>query len=297
MALIVRGSAPASVFQLAGTDENSATYGLGWALEKSLALRRALVHFLLQEDLDVTNAVIWLQKHGEDGGYTDLEIHAGQEFHLFIEAKKGWQVPKREQLLKYRPRLTASGARRQRIVSLSSAPAAFIANNLPADMDGVKVIHLSWRDVQRMATAARQTASALEEKVWLRQLALHMEEFVAMEKSTDNNVFVVSLGLDPMLDGNGPTWVDVVESDHSYFHPVGKTWPTQPPNYIGFRSSVAEDRRRSLRLPPWPADAPRDRGEKRRHPKSKASLRDRHPTVRRLQDTYRSKRRTQTAAR
>lgn len=102
-------------------------------------------------------------------------------------------------------------------------------------MDGVKVVHLSWRDVQRMATAARKEASTLEERSWLQQLVLHMEEFVAMEKSTDNNVFVVSLRDAPMLDGGSHTWVDVVNKDRSYFHPVGKTWPTQPPNYIGFR--------------------------------------------------------------
>ncbi|VTU24954.1 hypothetical protein SRS16CHR_03562 [Variovorax sp. SRS16] len=58
-----------------------------------------------------------------------------------------------------------------------------------------------------------------------------------MERLTDNKVFVVSLGLSPMVEGGSHTWIDVVEQDGSYFHPVGHHWPVQPPNYIGFRYS------------------------------------------------------------
>src|ERR1035438_8337286 len=56
-----------------------------------------------------------------------------------------------------------------------------------------------------------------------------------MERQTDNNVYVLALALSPMLTGQTHTWIDVVEKDQRYFHPVGNHWPVQPPNYIGFR--------------------------------------------------------------
>jgi hypothetical protein len=56
-----------------------------------------------------------------------------------------------------------------------------------------------------------------------------------MERQNDNNVYVVALGAQAMIDGQKHTWIDVVEKDKCYFHPVGHTWPVQPPNYIGFR--------------------------------------------------------------
>lgn len=235
MTLIIRGSAPTSVFHLNGSDENSATHALGWVLEQSSTLRKIFIETLLSEPVDVNNATLSLQRHGEDGGYTDLEIEAGKEFHVVVEAKKDWQVPSLDQLMKYRPRIRAGGAARQVLVSLSSARADIVGHTLPAHLDGAALVHLSWRDIQRMAAASHGRASGFEEKLWLRQLIQHLQEFVAMERLTDNRVYVVSLSLEPMVEGGTHTWVDVVGKDSSYFHPVGKTWPTQPPNYVGFR--------------------------------------------------------------
>lgn len=56
-----------------------------------------------------------------------------------------------------------------------------------------------------------------------------------MDRTTDNKVFVVALGKEPMVKGGKHTWIDVVANDHCYFHPVGHTWPVQPPTYMGFR--------------------------------------------------------------
>jgi len=38
-----------------------------------------------------------------------------------------------------------------------------------------------------------------------------------------------------MREGGSHTWIDVIEKDGSYFHPVGRGWPSQPPNYVAFR--------------------------------------------------------------
>lgn len=121
------------------------------------------------------------------------------------------------------------------IVSISSGDAHIVGRSVPPEIDGVEVAQLSWGDVRRAAKTAHRKASSFEEKLWLRQFIEHLREFVAMDRITDNTVYVVSLGLDAMRADGAWTWVDVVEKDGCYFHPVGNGWPSHPPHYIGFR--------------------------------------------------------------
>ena len=235
MALTIHGAQSASVFRLNGMDENSASFALGWVLEQSPNYRKLVVEAVFGEALDVSDVVIALQKHGKDGGYTDIEIQAGHRFHAILEAKRWWDVPSREQLMRYQQRLVNSGAERNRLISVSAADQSYAQRRLPPDLDGIELVHLSWSNLQQIAKLAQTRASSLEEKLWLRQLIQHLQEFVSMERQSDNNVFVVSIGRQPMMDGNTHTWIDVIEKDGCYFHPVGNNWPVQPPNYVGFR--------------------------------------------------------------
>jgi len=57
----------------------------------------------------------------------------------------------------------------------------------------------------------------------------------SMRNPRDNLVFVVALSKKPFKADGDYTWVDVVEKDKHYFHPIGKGWPDVPPNYIAFR--------------------------------------------------------------
>jgi hypothetical protein len=92
MVIIVRGSEPKSVFRLNGADENSATYALGWVLEQSHNFRLAMISAWVGEAVDVNDVVITLQKHGSDGGYTDIEVHSGLRIHAIVEAKRWWDA-------------------------------------------------------------------------------------------------------------------------------------------------------------------------------------------------------------
>ncbi|WP_316979804.1 hypothetical protein [Shumkonia mesophila] len=121
MALTIRGNRPLSVFRLNGADENSATFALGWVLERSSSYRQIFIEAAFDEALGIDDAFIALQKHGEDGGYTDLEVQMGRRFHLILEAKRWWELPGMEQFSRYRPRLHAIGAERQAFVSVSAA--------------------------------------------------------------------------------------------------------------------------------------------------------------------------------
>ena len=127
------------------------------------------------------------------------------------------------------------GPEARRLISVSAADRSYAARRLPAQLEGICIHHLSWRDLQALASKARALATGSQEKLWLRQLIQHLQEFVSMERQTDNRVFVVALAHEPMVADQTHTWIDVVEKDHCYFHPVGNNWPVQPPNYIGFR--------------------------------------------------------------
>lgn len=235
MVLSIHGAEPTSVFRLIGSDENSASFAVGWALEQSPHYRSLVIEAAFGEVLDIDDSVIQLQKHGRDGGYTDIEMQAGHLFHVILEAKRAWELPTVEQLKRYLPRLIAGGAERKRLISVSAANRSHAQRRLPAKLGGVAVDHLSWGDLQALARKAETLTAQFSEKLWLRQLIQHLQEFTSMERQTDNNVFVVVLGQNPMVPGQTHTWIDVVEKDKCYFHPVGNHWPVQPPNYIGFR--------------------------------------------------------------
>ncbi len=234
-ALAIHGKEPSNVFQLTGSDENSATFALGWVLERSPAYRKLVMGAVFGDSLDVSNAAIALQRHAEDGGYTDLEVQSGRQFHVIFEAKRWWSVPTVKQFERYLPRLDAGRAERRRLISVSAADATYARRQLPDQIDGIGLIHLSWGDLERLAEKARYQAGSFEEKLWLRQWIRHLQEFISMERQNNNNVYVVALGTQAMIEGQKHTWIDVVEKDKCYFHPVGHTWPVQPPNYIGFR--------------------------------------------------------------
>jgi hypothetical protein len=286
--LMIRDSEAKSVFRLNGADEHSGTYALGWVLQQSPNFRLAMVSAWMGEAVEVNEVVITLQKHGSDGGYTDIEIHSGLRFHVIMEAKRWWDVPTEEQLRRYQPRLAGGGAQMQRLVTISSADAAFARRRLPKHIEGAEIVHQSRGDVQRLARQAHAESSGFEEKLWLRHLIQHLQEFVAMERLTDNTAFVVSLGIQPMVQRGAHTWIDVVEKDGSYFHPVGNGWPVQPPNYIAFRyhgklqsvhhvdsfevggfiygqPSLVEDQFRSFCLSSWPTNGSADGNSNRQH--------------------------------
>ncbi len=162
------------------------------------------------EALDTDNSVIALQSHGEDKGYTDIEIQAGLSFHAILEAKRWWDVPSTPQLERYVGRLVAAKAERQRLITVSAASSVVGHRQLPQSLSGVVITHLSWTDLRRLARQAKAVASGFEEKMWLGQLILHLQEFVSMERQTDNKVYVVSLGAEPMVPGKTHTWIDVV---------------------------------------------------------------------------------------
>lgn len=235
MTLMIRSLFPQNVFELMGKDENSATYALGWTLEKCPHFSKNFIEEISDVKLNLIETKFSLQKGGLDKGFTDLEISCGSEFRAIIEAKNGFELPTTGQLMRYRPRLNVAAAKVQKIVTVSALPRRIANLKQKSEIDGIPLLHISWGNIRGIAKKAKAEANSLEEKLWLRELIQHTEEYAAMNTSRDNMVYVVSLGSGVMHSGTNRTWIDVVEQDGCYFHQVGNHWPSQPPNYIGFR--------------------------------------------------------------
>lgn len=235
--MLIRNSAPASCFGLAGCDENAGSSAFGWCLERVPALRCELLRDL---DLDPgLELVVSSQVFAEDRGFTDLEITSGTALHAIFEAKLGWRVPKLDQLERYLPRLLQSNAQQKLLVSISAANREWARRHLPKKLGGVPVLHLSWTDLQSMAHRAHEETRSSIDRVWLSQLALHLQEYGMTSNVFDSRAYVVSLNRSRIQPTDKLTWIDVVTEQGKYFHPVGGTdrsgWPVIPPSYIGFR--------------------------------------------------------------
>lgn len=236
MALRLFGNEPTSIFALLGKDENSATFALGWILDRCPSFRNLFVSDLIGCPLNEQEEfVVDLQRHGEEGGFTDVEVVSRDFCHLIIEAKRGWTIPSHNQLETYSRRLSSLSKASRKIISVSAATREYAVRRLRVDIADVPVTHRSWADIKRLAGAAYRNANGFEEKLWLRQFDRHLEDYVSMQNPRDNLVYVVSLSARSTRPGESYSWIDAVEKDGCYFHPVGNRWPFEPPNYVGFR--------------------------------------------------------------
>lgn len=230
------------VFGLNGYDENSATYALGWTLKQSPALLQLLFERILNSTMvvDPSQVTIELQKTGLDNGFTDIEIRLPSLFHIIVEAKKGWELPKPQQLRKYISRFSPKNHHGQScrsvLLSMSAVSEEIAQLRQPPEVAGYPLEHLSWGMLRQLIKKANTQTKGFEEKLWLRELEKHIKGYDSMRSPTDNMVYCVVLSGNEIRKNSGYTWVDVVTKDNCYFHPLGvKGWPATPPNYIAFR--------------------------------------------------------------
>lgn len=234
--LSVFGRQPTTVFQLRGkSTENDATYAIGWAAANSATFLENLLRlFEIQVFVNPNQVVIALQESQAIEGFTDIEIRQGSDFHVIVEAKRGWEYPSLEQLKKYLPRFEGQRSREKMLVSMSAA-LRVDRDTLPNRLRDIRLIHLSWKAIADAAFDAFQRTRSFEEKLWLRHLLVHLQSYVTMQNVSDNSVYVLSLSLEEVREGKPYTFIDVVQKDQRYFHPIAKGWPKVPPNYLGFR--------------------------------------------------------------
>lgn len=220
-----------SVFELLGATENDITYSAGWALSRSPAFLEAFLRKLFprKRRFDLAAMVVRLQEYRSKGGYTDIEIIGG-DVHVVIEAKRGWQLPTQGQIQKYQVRFRAVGMRHQKMVTMSECSAAYAEELLEGMKLTLPITHISWAKLAELISGIGRTHA---EKRLLSELQNYVSTIVNMQNKESNWVYVVALGRWPW---GGTTFVDIVEKEHRYFHPFGRSgWPKEPPNYLGFR--------------------------------------------------------------
>jgi hypothetical protein len=228
MDLFLHGRKLESVFELLGSKENSITYSVGWALANSSELLRAALAQLGLNGAEIED--VRLQEYGKDGGFTDIEL-LGPTSHVIMEAKRGWWLPNDLQWGRYAPRFEREKRRNQRFVAMSDCSAGYASLHLPKHFGGVPLAYLGWRDLARLSENVKGSNA---EKRLSKELATYLRTVATMQNQNLNWVYVVSLGT-WTPEGATITWIDIVEKNRVYFHPVGNRWPKEPPNYIAFR--------------------------------------------------------------
>ncbi|MCL5110859.1 MAG: hypothetical protein M1401_18745 [Chloroflexi bacterium] len=227
--LYLHGRQLHSVFELLGTKENDITYSIGWALAQSPCLLAAFLQRVLGR-ADLEGVSVYLQEHAEDGGYTDIEV-VGQSLHVIVEGKRGWWLPGEKQMERYVRRFAGAGAISEVLVVMSECSPEYAALCLLKDVQGVPVRHASWREMESLTHKVGRTHA---EKRLLGELRAYLRRIVKVQNQESNSVYVVSLSAKRPA-WSQLNWIDIVEKKRRYFHPVGKTWPKEPPNYLGFR--------------------------------------------------------------
>lgn len=236
--LSLRGREVPTTFDLIGDKEDDMTAALGWCLAQS---RWFLQEFLREFAYsgEMRGVRILLQEYEANTGITDIEIHIPGRLSMVIEAKRGFEIPSRDQLERYATRLNGSSDpladKHLAILANSDRKSEWLAKNAPSYVSGVSVTPISWRKVTKIARTARKFEGTLMKRT-LDDLSDYIKRVAVMRDINSNWVYVVSLGR--YTFGGKTTFVDVVEQHQKYFHPVGGDrggWPTEPPNYIAFR--------------------------------------------------------------
>ena len=229
-----------SIFQLLGQKENDISYSVGYTFANCRQfLQKFLLHLNIQIPFQIDKIKVRLQTHEKEKGFTDFEILQEGEFHIIIEAKRGWTFPTKTQIEKYasRPTFKNSTAKDKRIIIFNESIPAFTKTHFGiSDIQNIPVQVISWSDIQKLTTISKSIGRDTENRL-LSDLNIYLDKISSMQKVDSNWVYVVSLG-SGIPDNWKISWQDIVNKHQKYFHPVGGGkggWPAEPPNYIAFR--------------------------------------------------------------
>jgi len=232
--LSVYGNEIHNVFELLGENENDITYSTGWVLSKSKVFLESVIKSIIDRNVDCENCIIRLQEYKEkDRGYTDIEIFVEKELFFIIEAKRGWNLPAKKQLLRYMSRFKEYKSVSNKVIVISECKRKYAENELEKHGLKIPVTFISWQTILHLTKETRTKVGHYEKNL-LDEYHEYLQGVITVRDIKSNLVFCVSLGHDKP-DGSHISWIDIVEKKHKYFYPVGSGWPSEPPNYLAFR--------------------------------------------------------------
>jgi hypothetical protein len=219
-----------SVFDLLGTKENDITFSLSWCLKNVQPFLKKFIKEVTTKKYDVENVDILLQEYGDDKGYTDIEL-LSDEFFCIIEAKKGWNLPVKEQLLRYIDRFNKYPKLNHKLLVVSECKKAYAKKILDEYKIKLPVEFISWQQVHKWVKEVKPKCNN-KQKGLLSELNSYFERVITMQDKDTNEVFCVVVS-DKVLQ-NDFSFLDVVKKGY-YFYPIAGMWPKIPPTYIAFR--------------------------------------------------------------
>lgn len=221
-----------SVFDLLGSNENDITFSLSWCLAKVLPFLEKFSNKLTDSDVDAEEIEIRLQEHGKDRGFTDIELISSDIFCI-IEAKRGWNLPSKNQLERYLGRFNKYPNLNHKLLVISECENTFAKKKLGAHKLGFPIGHTSWHEVHSWVKDIAPKCNH-RQKALLEELNRYFEQVITMQDKDSNEVFCVVVS-DERLVGDF-TYVDVVKKGY-YFYPIRGKWPKMtPPTYLAFRN-------------------------------------------------------------
>lgn len=228
----------ATIFQLLpslGKHEDDMSRAVGWVMSRCPAVMRHFVPVVTGVKTVSESGTVRLQLSEVARGRTDVEIEIGSKIHIIIEAKRSWDLPSERQLTQYARRLVSSPAKKKIIVVLTDCSNEYAELNCPhRSIHGTPVIQKSWAQFAQITSDSKAHCTP-SQRLLIQETLDYLGGLITMQQLDSNWVFVVSLSSKQPPDWK-TSWINVVRTQHRYFHPFGGNgWPANPPNYIGFR--------------------------------------------------------------
>ena len=224
-----------NIFELIGSNEDDLTASLGWCLTKCPQFLSAFAHHFEMQPL--SDALSIDLQVSDTAGRTDIEIWAPSQAVAIVEAKVGFTLPSLNQLERYASRKNFQNdpATKKCIIVISDyeGDVARKLSQAPNSISSIEIKYIAWRDLLPLIQRASNESKPAQRRL-LHQFYEYLETHVTTRNSNSNLVWITSLSTDK-FGNNGLTFVDYVEQEKKYFHPIGKNYPSTPPNYIAFR--------------------------------------------------------------
>lgn len=223
-------------FGLLGNDERALTFALGYTMQQSPRLLRAVLHKAHIKGLrlkTLATAQLRLEHHHTDG-ISDVEITIPRRLHLIIEAKGDLAMPTQDQIQRYAGRLLGLGnVPTKRLLLLTNLDNTQTTKALDPELRGL-VTGIQWGEISRLRHRLLIGHSESLEQQWLRWFFDFLEEEYKMHSYT-HQIWIVPCNDDPLWEG-GLSFYDTHFERLIYYREPGKdSYTDRRPLYIALR--------------------------------------------------------------
>ena len=219
-----------NLFDLLGDKENDITFSLSFSLSRVKPFLNKLIKELTDKKIDLEEIDIMLQEYEDDKGYTDIEL-ISEDIFCIIEAKKGWNLPSKEQLEKYAHKLKEYKNLQPKLVVVSECKKFYADEKFKKYGIKIPIEFVSWQTIHKWVKEIGPQCNNYQKNL-LEELDKYFKKVITMQDKDSNEVFCVVVSNKNLM--NGFTFLDVIRKGY-YFYPMEGGWPKVPPTYLAVR--------------------------------------------------------------